>query len=140
MKGDAMRILSGKSLSALAAALALMAAAAAVRIGLSGDLGVPRSLSAAPARGEVLSAEAHLAMARDAERKGRIALALSCYRKAADLKPGLVDKRSSEFLGPGFERNLKEWASALKARRFSAGPAAMEDASYLFRRMYGGCG
>lgn len=134
-----MGLLTGKWLSALAAALIALSAAAAVRIALSEGLGSGNAeISVSPV--DPLSAEDHLERARAAEGKTDVASALAHYRAAVARKPQLVDRKSPEFLGPAFERKLKDWVAELKRGKIEAGPAALPDASYLFRRMYGGCG
>jgi hypothetical protein len=131
-----MEFLSGKRLTALAVALIVLAAAAAVRVAVSGDAWAP--VGTASPSGP--SAEEHLAQARAAERKGDVTAALAHYREAVKQRPRIVDRRSPEFLGPDFEGKIKTWVSELRKGKLPAGPTAFPDASYLFRRMYGGCG
>lgn len=133
-------MVSGKRLTAIASALMLLAAGGAVRLALSGALR-PSPSQAAMQGGEFASSiGAHLAAAEAAEQGGDIAGALSHYRAAASLDPLCVDRTSSRFLGPNFEEKLRRWSADLRGGRLKAGPAALRDASYLFRRMYGGCG
>lgn len=132
-------MLSGKRLTAIASALMLLAAASAVRLAASGDLG--RIPTAAAGRGsEGASVDEHLAGARAAEEDGDIATALSHYRAAVSLDPLRIDRSSPRFLGARFEEKVRRWAADLRGGRMREGPAALRDASYLFRRMYGGCG
>lgn len=134
-----MGFLSGKRLTALGLALIAVAAAAAVRVALSGDLR-PAERARVEAGGAAARADELLARARAAEGKGDVAGALSRYRMAVSLRPQLVDRRSSEYLGAAFETSLTRWVAGLRDGTIPAGPAALGDASYLFRRMYGGCG
>jgi len=135
-------MLSGKRLTAIASALMLLAAAAAVRLAVSGNPGAPPFASASAAGGGSAgpSIDAHLSSALTAEKSGDITTALSHYRAAASLDPLCVDRNSSRFLGAQFEEKIRRWAADLRGGRMQAGPAAVRDASYLFRRMYGGCG
>ncbi len=162
--------LSGKRLTVLGAALILLAAAAAVRVTVSaaprsaqatnapgatvGPLAAPRhgpappadAAAAAPGReaasgtGPALPAADHVALALSAEKRGELAAALAHYRAAVSADPRCVDRRSPAFLGPAFEEKLKGWIAGMKGGRIAAGPEAFEDASFIFRRMYGGCG
>ncbi|GAB4369990.1 MAG: hypothetical protein Kow00128_16680 [Deltaproteobacteria bacterium] len=133
-------MISGKRLTAIASALMLLAAGGAVRLLLSGALR-PAPAPAVVEGGESASSiDAHLAAARAAETRGDVAGALAHYREAASLDPLCVDRNSSRFLGPGFEEKLRRWSADLRSGRMKAAPAALRDASYLFRRMYGGCG
>lgn len=130
----------GKRLTALATALLLMAAAAAIRLAAGGALAeFRRPPGSAPESGARAFGE-QLAAARTAEESGDIAAALAHYRAAASLDPLCVDRRSATFLGPRFEENLRRWSADLRGGRMKADPQAVRDASYLFRRMYGGCG
>lgn len=133
-------MLSGKRLTAIASALMLLAAAAAVRLAVTGDSGAPPVASAAGGGPAGPSIDEHLATARAAEEGGDVATALAHYRAAASLDPLCVDRRSATFLGPRFEENLRRWSADLRGGRMKADPQAVRDASYLFRRMYGGCG
>ncbi len=133
-----MGILSGRTLSALSLALIVAAAGAAIRVGMSGRL---RGADGHEAPGvSRRSAEDSLARAAEARRAGNVAAALSFYREAVEKRPALVDRSSPEFLGPAFEASLNGWVSALRSRRHRADPSVLEDASFLFRRMNGGCG
>ena len=133
-------MLSGKRLTAIASALMLLAAAAAVRLAITGDPGAPPMASAAGGGPSGPSIDEHLASARAAEKGGDVATALSHYRAAASLDPLCVDRNSSRFLGPEFEAKIRRWVSDLRGGRMAAEPGAVRDVSYLFRRMYGGCG
>ncbi len=142
-----MDFLSGKRLTVLGAALIALAAAAAVRVGASGGLlgtAAPAApgVVAAPAAGagEALSAGGHVALALSAETRGDLAAALAHYRAAVAADPRCVDRRSPGFLGEAFEEKLKGWIAGMKSGRIAAGPEAQDDASFIFRRMYGGCG
>ncbi len=134
-----MEFLHGKNLSILALALAALATAAAIGVAVSGDLRGAEGLAIGP-RGEGIPAGHHLAMAGAAVSSGDVTAALAHYRAAVTGKPQLVDRRSPEFLGVGFEEKVKAWISGLKSGEIRGGPTALPDASYLFRRMYGGCG
>lgn len=131
-----MDCLSGKRLTALAVALICLAAAAAAGVAVTADPWEGRE-TASPAG---LSADEHLSRARAAEQKGDVTEALAHYREAVRQRPRMVDRRSQEFLGADFEGKLRTWVSVLRNGGISAGPTALPDASYLFRRMYGGCG
>lgn len=133
-------MLSGKRLTAIASALMLLAAAAAVRLAVSGDF--RRSPVAEEAGRETAgpSIGEHLASALAAEKSGDVATALAHYRAAASLDPLCIERSSPRFLGAQFEEKIRRWAADLRGGRMKAGPAAIRDASYLFRRMYGGCG
>lgn len=158
-----MAFLSGKRLFALGAALIAVAGVAVVRVALSGDLrragtdvkspaaavaaGKGTSVDAAVVPGSqgaegmgALSTADHVALALSAEKRGDVAAALSHYRAAVDADPGCVDSRSPGFLGGEFEVKLKGWIAGIRSGRIAAGRAAMDDASFIFRRMYGGCG
>ena len=149
-----MGFLSGKRLTVLGAALIALAAAAAVRVAVSGGLhgsaapGMPAPGGATAAPGQdalagpeaARSADGHVALALSAEKNGDLAAALSHYRAAVSADPRCVDRRSPGFLGEAFEEKLKGWIAGMKRGRIAAGPAALEDASFIFRRMYGGCG
>ena len=160
-----MGFLSGKRLTVLGAALILVAAAAAVRVAVSrGPVGagarVAGGTQAAPGTaagrgaGDAAATEAptgpqpaaassaagHVALAVSAEKRGELAAALAHYRAAVSADPRCVDRRSPGFLGEAFELKLRLWIAGMKDGRIAAGPAALEDASFIFRRMYGGCG
>jgi len=124
----------------MACALLLVAAAAAVRISMSGELRLPAALEANDTGPGRASIGEHLSSARAAETRGDIEGALSQYRAAAFLDPLCLDRTSARFLGPAFEEKVRRWSADLRSGRLKAGPAAVRDASYLFRRMYGGCG
>ena len=132
-----MAFLSGKRLTALGAALIALAAAAAVRVGASGGIAWTATASGT---GAALSAGDHVALALSAEKRGDLAAALSHYRAAVSRDPRCVDRRSPGFLGEAFEAKLRKWIAGMKSGRIAAGPAALSDASFIFRRMYGGCG
>ncbi len=134
-----MEFLSGRNLTVLALALAALASAAAVRVAVSGDLRVAGDGTAGPG-GEAVSAGRHLAMAGAADSSGDVTAAIAHYRAAVAVEPQLVDRRSPEFLGVAFEEKVRGWISGLKSGKIRAGPTALPDASYMFRRMYGGCG
>ncbi len=130
----------GRKLTCAAAALMALAAVAAVRLGVTGAFSPPgRDVAAASREGEARAGEFVL-MARDAEKRGDVAAALSFYRQAVTRRPLLVDRRSPDYLGDAFEARLKVWIAGLRRGDLAAGPTALPDASYLFRRMYGGCG
>lgn len=133
----------GGRLTVLAFVLAAGALAGAIGVAVSGDLRLPpgelSAQGAAPAP-DPAAVSAEVAMARDAENAGNVAAALAHYRAAALLDPRIVDTRSRDFLGPAFEGRLKGWIAGLKAGKVPGGGKALSDASFLFRRMYGGCG
>lgn len=133
-------LLEGRKLTCAAAALMALAAVAAVRLGVSGTFSPPRREGPAAARQGEARAGEFVVMAKDAEERGDVAAALSFYRKAVTQRPLLVDRRSPDFLGEAFEARLKGWIARLRRGELAAGPTALPDASYLFRRMYGGCG
>jgi hypothetical protein len=128
--------LTGKRLTALGVVLIALAAAAAVVVSVSAD---PREIRETGSP-DGPSADEHLSRARAAEIKGDVAEALVHYREAVRQRPRIVDRRSPEFLGADFEVKVRTWISELRKRGIPAGPTALQDASYLFRRMYGGCG
>lgn len=134
-----MEFLYGRNLTVLALALAALAAASAVRVAVSGDLRVAGEGAAGPA-GEAVSAGRRLVLAGAAESSGNVTAALAHYRAAVAVEPMLVERGSPEFLGMEFEDKVNAWISGLKSGKIRAGPTALPDASYLFRRMYGGCG
>ena len=134
---------AGGRLTVLAAFLAAASLAGALGVAASGDLRLPAAEVAV--QGSVTvpdrpAATAQVALARDAETAGDVAAALAHYRAAALLDPRIVDSRSPEFLGPAFEGRLKGWIAGLKSGNVPGGGKALSDASFLFRRMYGGCG
>lgn len=144
-----MAFLSGKRLTVLGAALIALAGAAAVRVAVSGE--ARGTKAAAPATGPAvgsdgapraaaLSAADHVASALSAETRGDVAAALSHYRAAVVGDPHCVDSRSPGYLGDAFEIKLKGWIAGMNSGRIAAGPAAREDAAFIFRTMYGGCG
>ncbi|MBI5575261.1 MAG: hypothetical protein HY896_02730 [Deltaproteobacteria bacterium] len=127
---------AGKPLTFLSIALIVLAAAAAVRIAATENVrNVPGFAVSAG-----LSADELLSRARESERKGNLTEALADYRRAVLLRPPIADRRSPEYLGAEFEGKVKEWVSALRKGEVRAGPSAIPDASFLFRRLYGGCG
>jgi hypothetical protein len=131
--------LAGRNLTFVVVLLIAAAAAAGGRIVLRGEMRPAGRAAGTSAEGERRAAES-IALARAAERRGDVPEALSLYRKAASLDPRCLDRRSSLYLGPAFEESLKRWISGLRARRIAGDSAALDDASFLFRRMYGGCG
>ena len=137
------RNLPGRRLPVLAVSLAAASIAGALGVAVSGDLRLPpgelSAQGAAPAP-DPAAVSAEVAMARDAENAGNVPAALAHYRAAAVLDPRIVDTRSRDFLGPAFEGRLKGWIAGLKAGKVPGGGKALSDASFLFRRMYGGCG
>ncbi len=141
-----MGFLSGKRLTVLGAALIALAGAAAVRVAVSGGLGWTGTRASAPGTAavpgarEALSAGDHVALALSAEKSGDVATALSHYRAAVSADPRCVDRRSPGFLGDIFENKLRKWIAGMKSGRIAGGPEALSDASFIFRRMYGGCG
>ncbi len=134
-----MEMPAGRKLTIVALALAAVAAAAAVRLAVSGDLR-SAGVGGIALAGDPVSAGRSLALARAADASGDLASALSHYRAAVEANPRLVDRRSPEFLGASFEEKVKLWVSGLKGGGIRAAPTALPDASFLFRRMYGGCG
>ncbi len=135
-----MGALEGRKLTVMALLLAAAAAAGAGRVGAVGHFSVPVTGEAACAPEDVARSLSLLVQAREAERRGEVAGALSRYRAAVAADPRLADRKDPRFLGPSFERRLNEWIAGLKGGRIPAGTSALPDASYLFRRMYGGCG
>jgi hypothetical protein len=137
------KIFSGTGLTYLSVFLAAASLAGVLGVAATGDLRLPaagvdaKGGVTAPDRAAVAS---RVAMARDAESAGNVAEALSRYREAALLDPRIVDPRTPEFLGPDFEGRLKGWIAGLKSGKVPGGGKALSDASFLFRRMYGGCG
>lgn len=147
-----MGLLSGRRLTILGAALIALAGAAAVRVAFSGGLqrdnkravgiagsGAVAGKAHAPGTAALAAAD-HAALALSAEKRGDVAAALSHYRAAVENDPGCVDSRSPGYLGDAFEDKLKGWIAGMKSGRIAAAPAAREDAAFIFRRMYGGCG
>ena len=132
-----------RRLTVIALVLAAGSLAGALGVAVSGDLRLPaaeistRGTGAGPDSAAVAR---EVALARDAESAGEVASALAHYRAAAVLDPRIVDTRSRDFLGPAFEGRLKGWIAGLKAGKVPGGGKALSDASFLFRRMYGGCG
>lgn len=141
-----MGFMSGKRLTILGAALIALAGAAAVRVAVSGGItgrGTPAAgpgTAAVAGTGAALSAGDHVALASSAEKRGDVAAALSHYRAAVSRDPRCVDRRSPGYLGEAFEEKLGKWIAGMKSGKIAAGPAALSDASFIFRRMYGGCG
>jgi hypothetical protein len=132
-----MTFLSGRGLTLFSLLLAAAAAAGAVRVAADGRFALPATaVSGVPGP----SAAESLALAREADRRGDVDAALSQYRKAVVADPSLADRLSPSFLGSSFEAQLKGRIEGLKSGRLKAGPSALPDASFLFRRMYGGCG
>jgi hypothetical protein len=132
--------LRGKNLTVASAVLIALAAFGAARLFATGLFTVVKPEGPEFSREAERTAEQDVLLARDAENRGNVAAALSRYRSAAMRKPALLDRRSPEFLGAAFEERLKGWIAALRRGELRAGPTAFPDASYLFRRMYGGCG
>ena len=135
-----MDLLSGKRLTILGAALIAAAVAAAVRVGVSGARPTRGAGTATSGAASGMPVRDHLAMALAAEKDGNVAAALAHYRAAVSSDPRCVDRRSAGFLGEAFEEKLKGWIAGLRSGRIAAGPGALADASFIFRRMYGGCG
>jgi hypothetical protein len=143
---------AGRRLTILGAALIALAAVAAVRVAVTGGVAGTATRTAvrgtdtaagtaAVSAGEAaLAAARHVALARSAEGRGDVAAALSHYRAAVAGDPRCVDRRSPGYLGDAFEEKLKGWIAGMKSGRIAAGPAARDDASFIFRTMYGGCG
>jgi hypothetical protein len=127
---------AGKTLTVLALAMIFMSGVSAYRIAASGGPWASPFTASPPGP----SADEYLLSAMDAERRGDLAEALAGYRKAVTIRPEIADRRSPEFLGSGFEEKVKTWISDLRKGKVSAGPTALPDASFLFRRIYGGCG
>lgn len=136
-----MAFLSGRRLTAATAALIAAAGIAAVRVAASGDL-APRERPAAKEREEDARRRAAdlVVLARKAQAEGDVAGALARFRAAVALRPQLADRGSPEFLGAAFEEQLKGWIAGMRKGAVVAPAAAFDDASYLFRRIYGGCG
>jgi hypothetical protein len=135
-----MAALQGRGLTVLASLLAAAALAGAAGIASVGRFAVPAAGEAACSADDAARAAALVAAARDAEARGDVAGALSGYRAAVAADTRLADRKDPRFLGAAFERRLNEWIAGLKSGRIPAGTSAHSDASYLFRRMYGGCG
>ncbi len=131
-----MELLTGKRLTVLCLALMALASVAAVVVAVSSEQREARETG--PHTG--VSADEHLSRARAAELRGDVTEALLHYREAVMQRPRIVDRRSPEFLGADFESKVRMWISELRKGGISAGPTALQDASFLFRRMYGGCG
>lgn len=131
-----MELLTGKRLTALCLVLMALAAASAVVVAVSADRRDVRETGPLA----WFSAEEHLSQAKAAELKGDVTEALLHYREAVMQRPRIVDRRSPEFLGADFESKVMAWITELRKGGISAGPTALHDASFLFRRMYGGCG
>ena len=132
-----------KGLPALAVILAAASLAGALGVAASGDLRLPSaefSVQGAGAGTNPAAASEEVARALEAESAGNVAAALAHYRAAALLNPRVVDPRSPDFIGRAFEVRLKGWIAGLKAGKVAGGGKALSDASFLFRRMYGGCG
>jgi len=138
----------GRRLTLTAWALALLAAAGAVRLALSGDLApavafapgeAPRN--AGPGDGARRARAAALVEAgRRAQARGDLAGALACFREAVLLDGRLAERGAPGALGPAFEEDVRRWVKAIRAGTLAVPPAAAEDASFLFRRLFGGCG
>jgi hypothetical protein len=135
-----MAVLQGKGLTVLASLLAAGALAGAAGVASVGHFAVPLSGEAACTADDAARAAAMLSAAHDSEGRGDVAGALSAYRAAVAADARLADRKDPRFLGEAFERRLNEWIAGLKSGRIPAGTSAQSDASYLFRRMYGGCG
>lgn len=134
-----MENLSGRRLTALALALIAACAAGAIRVLAAGDL-APAEARAASAGAVPPRTDEIVAQARAAERRGDVAAALSRYRAAVSMNPRLADRRAPEYLGADFEKSLARWIAGMRQGRIAADGASKENASYLFRRLYGGCG
>jgi hypothetical protein len=134
---------SGGRLNVLAFVLVAGALAGAIGVAVSGDLRPPPgevSMRGSIPAPDPAAVSVEIGRALEAESAGDVAAALAHYRAAALLDPRIVDARSREFLGPAFEGRLKGWIAGLKAGTVPGGGKALSDASFLFRRMYGGCG
>lgn len=132
--------MQGKGLTLFSLLLAAAALAAAGRVAAVGNFALPVSGEAACTAADAERAQALLGQARAAEGRGDVAAALSGYRAAVAADSRLADRNDARYLGVSFERRLNEWIAGLKAGRIPSGSSALSDASYLFRRMYGGCG
>lgn len=130
----------GKGLTVLALLLAAASLGAAARVAAVGRFALPVSGEAACSPDDAARAQALLAKARDAEARGDLGAALSSYRAAVAADTRLADRKDARYLGAPFERRLDGWIAGLKGGRLRAGSSALSDASYLFRRIYGGCG
>lgn len=133
-------ILKGRVLTALAAVLMAAAGAGAVGVAAREPLRLPEAEGEFSARAPGPGVAESVARAREAERLGDVTAALAWYRKAAARDPRILDRSAPGFLGEPFEVQVRAWIRGLKEGRLAAGPTALPDASYLFRRMYGGCG
>jgi hypothetical protein len=133
-------LLQGRGLKLLSLLLAAAALAGAAAVAATGSFALPPSGEAACSPGDAARAAEALARARAAESRGDVAGAVGAYRAAAAADPGLIDRKDPRWLGDGFERRLSAWIAGMKEGRIPGGPAALADASYLFRKIYGGCG
>ncbi len=131
---------SGRMLTGLALLLGVAALVAAGRVAAVGNFAVPVTGETACAPEDANRAQTLLGQAHEAESRGDVAGALSLYRAAVAADPRLADRKDPRYLGPSFERRLNDWIAGLKGGRIKEKASALPDASYLFRRMYGGCG
>ncbi len=83
---------------------------------------------------------AYVSLAKEYEEKGDISRALSFYRKAIEIKPTLCDPRSRDYLGENFEKKIDRWIKELKGGDGEGSKKALKDASFIFRKLHGGCG
>jgi hypothetical protein len=130
----------GRGLTLVALLLAAAALAAAGRVAAVGRFEPGDRGEASCSVADAARAQSLLADARRAEARGDIPAALAGYRAAVGADGRLADRNDPRFLGPGFEGRLKGWIAGFKAGTLPGASSAMPDASYLFRRMYGGCG
>lgn len=131
--------MTGRNLTVAASAAALVCVALAVRIFVSGEVRLPSDCSD-PAASAKVSAEAALVRAKAAEGAGDTEAAIAAYREAVRSNPRLADRRSPEFLGSAFEAKVRIWTGPAKAGAGPRSARAKDDAAFIFRRMYGGCG
>lgn len=133
-------MLRGRSLTLGSLLLAAAALVGAGRVAAVGRFDLPPSGEAACSAADAERARSLSAKAREAEARGDVGAALAAYRAAVAADGRLADRNDPRFLGAAFERRLNGWIAGLKDGRIRAGSTALPDASYLFRRMYGGCG
>jgi hypothetical protein len=133
-------VLHGRKLTGLTAVLAVLSLAGAGRVAAIGRFSLSVDGDSACRTQDAGFSQSLLMKAREAEARGDVGAALSQYRAAVVADTRLADRTDSRYLGSAFEHRLDAWVKDLKAGRLHAGPAALSDASFLFRRIYGGCG
>ncbi|RMG57051.1 MAG: hypothetical protein D6713_10360 [Deltaproteobacteria bacterium] len=84
-----------------------------------------------------IGVEETLRKAASAESSGNLSLAVNLYRKAIEEKPTLCDPKAPDFLGEEFEEKVDAWVKEFRARGMKE---AYRDASYIYRKLHGGCG